>query len=284
MAVAVLDLRLRAGYLLLAVVLAHVVLISVQLQSKRGAPLVQSVAFGALAEVQRASSGAVSAVRETWRGWVALHGVVAENDVLKRQLADAAVQLQQERARGARTGVLEQLLDLRESAALDTVAAGIIGASSTAAFRTITIEKGSTSGLRADMAVLAAAGAVGRVVAAGPRASKVQLLIDRNAAAGALDERSRAQGIVIGGGDENLRLEYVPETAEVAVGDRIVTSGIDGIFPPGFVIGQVTIVEKAGGAYRRVVVRPSVDFSSLEEVLVVRTPADARSTTGERAP
>ena len=83
------------------------------------------------------------------------------------------------------------------------------------------------------MAVIAPAGVVGRVVVPSARAAKVQLLIDRNAAAGALIERSRAQGVVVGAGDERLRMEYVSELADVVVGDVVVTSGIDGIYPEG---------------------------------------------------
>ena len=83
------------------------------------------------------------------------------------------------------------------------------------------------------MAVIAPAGVVGRVVVPSARAAKVQLLIDRNAAAGALVERSRAQGVVVGSGDDRLRMEYVSEVADVVVGDVVVTSGIDGIYPEG---------------------------------------------------
>ena len=115
---------------------------------------------------------------------------------------------------------------------------------------------------------------------ASPRASKVQLLIDRNAAAGALVERSRAQGVIVGAGDgRHLRMEYVSEVADVAVGDLVVTSGIDAIYPKGFVIGRVDTVEKSGGAYRRIMVRPAVDFTTLEEVLVILTPSPARQAS-----
>ncbi len=130
------------------------------------------------------------------------------------------------------------------------------------------------------MAVIAPAGVIGRVVAPTAGASKVQLLIDRNAAAGALVERSRAQGVVVGGGDNRLELQYVAESAERAVGDVVVTSGIDGIFPNGFVIGRIETVEKSGSSYKRIVVRPGVDFSSLEEVLVVLTPTPAKQAEG----
>ena len=71
-------------------------------------------------------------------------------------------------------------------------------------------------------------------------------------------------------------MEYVSEVADVIVGDLVVTSGIDGIYPKGIVIGRVESVEKSGGAYKRITVKPAVDFTSLEEVLVVLTPTPAR--------
>jgi rod shape-determining protein MreC len=104
----------------------------------------------------------------------------------------------------------------------------------------------------------------------------VQLLIDRNAAAGALVARSRAQGVVKGGGDDRLELQFVSEAADVVTGDLVVTSGIEGIFPKGFTIGHVDAVEKTGPSYKRISVKPAVNFSSLEEVLVVLTPTPVR--------
>jgi len=120
---------------------------------------------------------------------------------------------------------------------------------------------------------------VGRVVVPSRRAAKVQLLIDRNAAAGAIDERSRAQGVVVGAGDRRLQMEYVSEVSDIVVGDLVVTSGIDGIYPKGYAIGRVETVERAGGAYKRIVVKPAVDFSSIEEVLVVLTLGPGREAT-----
>jgi rod shape-determining protein MreC len=117
---------------------------------------------------------------------------------------------------------------------------------------------------------------VGRVILASGRASKVQLLIDRNAAAGAVIERSRAQGIVVGAGSGLLQMQYVPGTADVVVGDTVVSSGIDTIYPKGFVIGTVENVERGGGTFHAITVRPAVDFTRIEEVLVVLTPSPAR--------
>lgn len=257
--------------------LGHVILISAQVNSRSGVPVLEVVTFGIFAEVQRGTSAGVSVVRRVWHGYVGLRHLKADNDELRRQLASAEIQLQEQRALADRSRGFERLLDLRNHSALSTAAAEIIGASATPDFRTLTIDKGTRDGLRPDMAVIAPAGVVGRIIMPSARAAKVQLLIDRNAAAGAIIERSRAQGVAVGAGDERLRLEYVSEVADVAVGDAVVTSGIDGIFPKGFIIGRVDAVEKSGGAYKRITVNPAVDFSSLEAVLVVLTPTPARS-------
>jgi rod shape-determining protein MreC len=274
--VALQDIRQRSGYLFLAVVLAQIILISAQVNSRSGVPVLESVTFGVFAEVQRGAATAVSSVRHVWGSYVGLRQAKAENEQLKQQLAAAQIQLQEQRALADRSRNLTELLQLRDRTNLTTAAAEVIGDAAAPDFRTMTIDKGTRDGLRPDMAVIAPAGVVGRVVVPSVRAAKVQLLIDRNAAAGALIARSRAQGVVVGEGDERLRMEYVSEVADVVKGDLVVTSGIDGIFPKGFVIGAVESVEKAGGTYKRIVVRPAVDFRSLEEVLVVLTPMPGR--------
>jgi rod shape-determining protein MreC len=273
--VALLDIRQRSGYLFLAVILGHVLLISAQVNSRSGVPVLEAVTFGIFSEVQRGVSSGVNSVRHIWGGYVGLRQTQIENEELKRQLAEAQVALQAQRALADRARGLEKLLELKDRVSVQTTAAEIIGAAATPDFRTVTIDKGTRDGLRQDMAIISPAGVVGRVVVPSARSAKVQLLIDRNAAAGALIERSRAQGVVVGAGEERLRLEYVSEAADIVTGDVVVTSGIDGIYPKGFVIGRVDSVEKSGPSYKRITVKPAVDFSSIEEVLVVTTPTPA---------
>jgi rod shape-determining protein MreC len=270
--VALLDIRQRAGYLFVAVTLGHVVLVSAQVSSQSGVPLLETATLGVVSELQRASAAVAGGLRGVWNGYVNLGGVQAENARLRRTLAETEMRLQAERAQADRSRGLAQLLELRDRTSLATIAAEIIAAGTAPEFRTLTVDKGTDHGLRRDMAVIAPGGVVGRVVVAGARAAKVQLLIDRNAAAGALVERSRAQGLVVGLGDGRLRLDYTSELSDVAVGDTIVTSGIDGIFPKGFVIGRVAAVEKGSGMDRDIIVEPAVDIARLEEVLVVASP------------
>jgi rod shape-determining protein MreC len=228
--------------------------------------------------VQLGTAGVVNGTRGLWGNYVALRGVRVENEDLKRRVATLEVQLQQEHALAARSGELQQLLDLRTQAVFPTLAAEVIGGNPDTTMRTVTIDKGSADGVVADMAVVAPAGIVGRVIApVGRRAARVQLLIDRNAAAGALTERAHAGGLVVGAEAANppLRLDMVSNLNDVKVGDTVVASGIDGIYPKGYLIGRVESATRTGGLYQTIQVRPAVDFSGLEAVLVVLVPPRA---------
>ena len=264
------DIRSRPGMLLGIAVIFHIVLISVQVNTTTGVPLLQAITFGTLAEVQRTSTALIEGIRNGWSGYLDLRTVRDENAGLRQALQSLEVRLQEEHAQAQRTDNLRQLLELRERSGLQTVAAEIIAGAASPEFRTMTIDKGSSAGLAANMAVISPAGVVGRVILTSPGAAQVQLLIDRNAAAGALIERTRVQGIVTGAGDGSLHLEYVSSTADVKPGDLVVTSGIDAIYPKGFVIGTIETVERGRGPYHEIVVKPAVDVARLEEVLVVR--------------
>ena len=278
-----LDVRRRSGYLFLAVLIAQIVIISAQVSTKSGAPVLEAVALGLFSEVQRLGSSAVRGVGHAWSGYLDLRGTRVDNERLARELRDARIALQQERALAQRSRGLQQLLELRQSVPVETTAAEVIAAAATPEFRAITIDKGTLGGMRPDMAVIGPSGVVGRVVVASARAAKVQLLIDRNAAAGALIERTRAQGVALGNGTDRLALEYVSGSAELVEGDTVVTSGIDGIYPKGFVIGWIDEVTRTGNSYSSVTIRPAVDFARLEEVLVVLTPPEPQGAAATEA-
>jgi rod shape-determining protein MreC len=272
---ALVDIRQRTGYLFLAVIVGHVILISTQVTTKRGVPMLEAVVFGMFAQVQRASNAVTEDVRQWWQDYFALQQVRSENTELKQELAQVRVRLQEERGLAQQSQTLQKLLALKTNITLSTTASSVIAGGASPEFRTITIDKGTGDGLKPDMAVIAPAGVVGRVILPSSGASKVQLLIDRNAAAGAIVERTRAQGVVVGSGSDQLRMDYVAGSADVKAGDMVVTSGIDGIYPKGFVIGQIESVHRGAGEYSAIVIRPAVDFSALEAVLVVLTPPAA---------
>ena len=269
-----LDIRKRTGYLFLAMVVAQVILVSAQVQTKKGTRLLQAVTFEVFSRFEFTTAAAAGRTRNLWSNYVGLRGAKAENDVLKRRVADLEVQLQQEHALATRSQRLQALLDLKSQATVPTLAAEVIAGNPDPVLRTVTINRGSSDGVVADMAVIAPEGVVGRVLGPVARhAARVQLLIDRNAAAGAMTERTRAGGMIVGADARPpLRMELVSSLADVKVGDAVVASGVDGIYPKGYTIGRVESVDRGTGLELAIGVKPGVDFSSLEEVLVVMTP------------
>ena len=279
---ALLDIRQRTGWLFMAVVVGHILLISTQVSTRRGVPVLESLTFGVFAEVQRAATSGLGSVRDVWSNYFALQEIRRENQNLRTEVAQLRVGLQQERALAEQSRMLQKLLDMRMETPLETTAASVIAGGASPDFRTVTIDKGTSGGVKPDMAVIAPAGVVGRIILPTGRAAKVQLLIDRDAAAGAVAERSRAQGVVVGTGT-SLRLDHVPGTADIKVGDRVVTSGIEGIYPKGFEIGQIEAIERRAGEFSAIMIRPAVEFSSLEAVLVVLTPPSTEAAGDQAA-
>jgi rod shape-determining protein MreC len=269
-----LDIRRRTGVLLLVVTTAQLVLISAQVQSKSGMPVFQAITFGAFASVQRGTTGVLHGIRDFWGSYIWLRGARAENETLRKQVAELEVRLQEQRALASRSTRLQELLTLQTTTPLPTLAADVIAGNPNPGMLTLTVGRGSADGVLADMAVIAPAGVVGRIVGApAAHAARVQLLIDPNAAAGAWTERTRAGGMVTGvDKDPPLSMDLVSNQADVKPGDLVVASGVDGIYPKGFAIGRVETSDRAPGLYRAITVRPAVDFSSLEEVLIVLVP------------
>ena len=270
-------LRQRTGVLFVGVLVGHLILISAQVQSRKGVPVLEAVTFGVFSEIQRATASVVDAGRNGWGNYVALRGARAENQALKRQVGELEVHLAEQRALAARTVQLQALLELKTSTELPTIAAEVIAGNPTPGVQTVTVNRGSSDGVDTDMAVISPKGIVGRVIGRpGLHAARVQLLIDATAAAGALIERSRSGGMVVGvDGDPPLQMQLVSNLADIVAGDTVVTSGADGVYPKGFPIGRVEKSERGSGLYRQITVRPLVDFSGLEEVLIVLVPARA---------
>jgi rod shape-determining protein MreC len=277
------ELHQRPVLLLCAAVLLHLCLISAQVTSVSGLPLLQAIAFGGVAEAQRVMMATGGAATEAWTRYVALRGARDENTQLRQQVYQLELRLQQERAQAQQAASLRRLLDLKTGVPVTTAAAEIIGASGTAGYRAVLIDKGGRDGLASDMAILSSDGVVGRIAHAGLHTAKVQLLIDRASAIGAMVERSRAQGVVMGGGEQYLWMQYVSGLADVRQGDRVVSSGIDGIYPQGFLIGVVDRLDRGPASYREIRIRPAVDVTLLEHVLVVTSPTRP-SDAGTEAP
>lgn len=274
------DIRRRTTFFFLAVSLGHVLLISAQVQAKSGMPLIEDLAFAGFARVQGGMAALGDGATSIWRNYFALRGVAAENVQLKAEVASLQGQLQAQTALSSQTHALEQALQLQTSVTQRTLAARVIAGDPSPGALTITIDRGTADGVRANLAVIAGGGVVGRVFGAPQaHASKVQLLIGRSAAAGAVIQRIAAGGVVVGLGgyeDPPLQMQLINKSYEINAGDTVFTSGQDGIFPAGFLIGTIERAERGGGTtYKTIAIRPAVNFSHLSLVLVVLDPPPA---------
>ncbi len=266
----------RSRFLLVGLVLVHLTAISHQVDGGTGVSLLQRGVLGVLSPLQRGVGAAAFGASEAWRGWAFHRETYAENRRLRERLRTLETELQLRSYRAQESVRLRELLALQQAVPLDTLAAQVVGRDGVPWFRTLMLDKGERDGVRLDAAVISATGVVGRVIAVGPGAARVQVLLDRDSGAAAVVERSRVGGVVSGqvsgveAGGEDLVLKYVPERADVVVGDVVVTSGLDRIFPKGLVIGRVRFVGEVTGLFRDIRVEPSARFERLEEVLVLR--------------
>jgi len=168
---------------------------------------------------------------------------------------------------------LGELLELKDALGTNAVAANVIGSDATGLSRTLVLGSGTSDGLRPGMAVLANQGVVGKIIAVSPHASRVLMIDDHNSALDGFDQRSRARGIVAGLVDDGVILKYADRSQDIRAGDTIVTSGLDGIFPRGLLVGTVLSVHREGpGLFLGVRIAPAVDFRELEQVLILTQP------------
>jgi rod shape-determining protein MreC len=223
-----------------------------------------------LAPVQIAASRLTEGGTGIIHDYFDLVGVQQENTRLRAELAREETQRARLAELEAENLHLGDMLELKQALALKSVAANVIGADASGLARTVVVEGGSDQGFDAGMAVLSTEGVVGKLIAVGPTSSRVLLINDHNAALDAFDQRSRVRGIVAGMVDDGLVIKYIDRSEDVKSGDTIVTSGLDGIFPRGLLVGEVTTVVREGpGLFLTVNVAPAADFRRLEQVLVV---------------
>lgn len=186
-----------------------------------------------------------------------------ENTKLTAELAELGeYKLENERLRG--------MLDLASAYGTEGVGARVVGVSSDEWSRTVTIDKGSSSGIAADMPVTDGNGVVGQVTSVSAYTSTVTLLSDPTCSVSALLQGSRATGVLSGSVDGSLHLEYVSADVDVSIGELVVTSGLGGVYPKGLVLGTVaSVTGSASGVFHDIVVEPLADSSNHEEVYII---------------
>ncbi len=284
--------RHKSLALLAGVLLAQTLMLAVQIKRDSRGRLIRVWAVSTVTPFERAGAWSVGRVRGVWHHYFALQGTSRENEALRTEndaLKLSISQLQSRAAEADRLGALLNFKTSNEKVAM--VGARVIGASAGTASRTIEIDRGERNGIRRNQPVITPDGAVGKVIEAYRDSAQVLLLTDRDSGIGAMLVSSRIQSPVGGTGEPMLTMKYVATEETVNVGEKIVTSGMDRIFPRDVPVG--TIVEvKPGTTFKQIRVRPAANLDRLEEVFVLLTQeplefqkeAEARSTPAPSAP
>lgn len=259
----------RNSVLLVVLLSVQLLLMSGSVRGTDGSTLLETVVLRVTAPVVWVARGVGNAARGLGEGvrevWVAR----SENRHLREENLELRAELDGARERVAENERLRTLLDLRRDLAPGAIAARVVGRGESGHSRVFVLDRGTDDGVRVDAPVIAWGGVVGRVLYADPRYSKVLLFTDRNSGIAAVVQRSRASGILFGGGDDAPGLDYVSGYEDVVIGDRVVTSGMDGVFPRGLSLGRVIYVNDGGLVSLTIRVQPAVDLDTVEEVLVL---------------
>lgn len=249
-----------------------VVLMGVTARERETVMLLERALVEAAAPIQAWFEGLAAGIRGGLSDIRAISQLRRENESLraKAEAYDAALhrlrELETENER------LRALLGFSEAVPFDYVVADVIARNPDNWFSRVTINRGARHGIAKDMPVVTSQGLVGRVVGVSTNVSFVQLLTDRECGVGALVQSSRDAGIVKGQGSQSslLRMMFFEREAGVGEGDALVTSGLGEIYPPGLFIGRVVkVTTEQHGLIKYALIRPGVDFGSLEEVLVI---------------
>ena len=208
---------------------------------------------------------------DMFHGYLDMRRAVNENLDLHRKVASLTTENLKLRQSATEMRRLRGLLGYSEQFNLQTSMAQAIMLDTSGRFKSIIIDRGSSDGIDVNDPVVNANGLIGRVVLTTKDMAKIQLITDSNAAVGALVERTRRQGVIRGDGAGGMEMNDVPSLADIVPGDRVLTAGIDGIYPKGIPIGVIAKADKSTNLFKDIVVAPSVDVGSIEEVIVIHT-------------
>ncbi len=223
-----------------------------------------------IAPFQEAVTDSICFARGAWSHYFFLVSVAKENDNLKKSLSRAIEKNNRFSEIELSNSRLRSLLNFQKTMTGRVLAAEVIGKDPSPWFKTITINKGKVDGVKKWLPVVVPEGIAGQITDVSLHHSRVLLIIDRNSAVDALVQKTRTRGIIKGESAGTCLFDYVLRKHDIRVGDTVISSGLDGVFPKGLRIGQVSsVVRRNSGIFQEVSVIPDVDFEKLEEVLVL---------------
>ena len=263
-------LKYRKIFFLAALLLFSLTLYAVGVDKKKDNNLFDRFVLTVFYPPLRVSSLFIDKTNQLWNKYFFLKDLTAENLRLKEQIKMFRLESQFFKEQATENNRLRELLSFKKKYSYDIVPAEIIGRDPSSWFKTITVNKGSDDGITPGSGVITPSGVVGRIINVSGNTSKILLIIDINSSFDAVVKRTRARGIVEGHTENLCGLNYVLKTEDVRIGDIVVSSGLHKKIPGGVVIGDVlNIIKDKKGFFQQVEIKPFVDFSKLNEVLIV---------------
>lgn len=289
------EIQQRAPFWLISLLFFNIVLMTFDARDEVTKQRVIRVWAQAVASpFQWAISGAGNTGAGFFTGLANLRTAVSENSQLKERVSVLETELRAAQEARGENERLQQLLDLQKSTSYGVVAARVIARDASAWFDSVVINRGRLAGVELNMPVVTPAGIVGRVVATSPVTAQVMLITEERSSAGAVIGQlgaSNALGTIEGRGNEDggkdglLRMSYVSGLEPVAEGDRVWTTGQDGIYPAGLSVGVVqTLKQGSANTPHTILVKPSAGLNSLEEVAVLQYQPPARVPLDQALP
>ena len=222
---------------------------------------------------QRGVTVALDPLRETWATLTRLGSLKEENLQLKEEVGRLRGEMALLRQARGENRKLRGLLLYRRQLPYRTVIGQVIGMAGAPWRRSLIVDRGGSEGIREHMPVLAEGGLVGQVVAVAPGAAQIQPITDHRSGVGGRIERTGEIGLVEGQMGGKLTFRLLPRNADLKVGDRVVTSGLGGVYPRGITIGRVGQIRRSSiSVGPEVEVRPAVDFDRIEDVFIITNP------------
>jgi rod shape-determining protein MreC len=265
--------RHRSLIFLAGVLLIEMVVFTAQAHRNKDIPLVRQAAMFLVTPFEKAIRMASDGTWGLWRGYLDLRGARRENRQLVQEMNDIKIEnqrLQEQAEHGKR---LEVLLQFKEKAPSELVAAQVISSGGNENSHLVILDKGQEAGLRPDMPVMVPDGIVGKVLRVFLHSSQVLLLTDENSGVACLLESSRLHGILRGQNKSLGLLTYISNDEKIHIGERVYTSGEDQVFPKGLPVG-VVVEARPGASFQEILVQPLAQMNRLEDVLVVTKKVD----------
>lgn len=224
-----------------------------------------------IAPISKSFQVTVRAVKNVYEEYLALRKTHEANAQLREQITRLQTQLTEYHEAYLENQRLRRLLDFRTAVRAEAIPAQVVMHDPSGWFQTLVVDKGAQDGIRADMPVVNDEGVVGRIMDVSERYSRVVLITDPANAIDGMIERNRMRGVLAGKDANSCYLKYIRGNFDVQMGDLIITSGKDGVFPKGLRLGRIKGVRKDPVAlFQTVEVEPVVRLGSLEEVLILK--------------